>query len=268
MKINFKYFTAGLSVLLTIVTAAFLPAFLSRYYDGTESGIIIEEKDTAFEGFKYNLSVNEKLYVLSNALNNRILPQSDYFSAIRLPDNSYYSQTPSYSFQSVYNENDFNDETQTAALKALDSELQTLAEKGIIPTFDFNSDSDYDIGLFAAIDVLEPRKNVTVWQIGSSNVIISHGFIDCLMDAQTHKIYSIAFRHENSWEQYDVDEIARLWAEYLGANSPEPYEPGSPLAEDSTHHKKFSVTGIEGDKTVITLGYYDGINEFFIKVSH
>ena len=268
MKISIKYLVVGLFVCAIIIAAALAPSFISRFYDGAELGeIIIEEKDASFEGFKYNLSVDEKLYVLSNALNNRILPQSDYFSAIRLPDSLSYIQTQSYAFQSVYNESDFNNETQAAALKTLENELHLLTEKGIIPSFDFNSDDGYETGLFTAIDVLEPRKSVTVWQINSSSIIIHGGLVDCVMDAQTNKIYSITFRHENSWEQYDVAEIVRLWAEYLGISAPEPYEPGSPLAEDATYHQKFSTNGEEGDKTIITVEYYDGINEFFIKIS-
>lgn len=264
----FQYCIAVLFVCAIIVTVVLGPEVISRRLDRMALGnISLEEKDNAMGGYVYNLSADEKLYVLSNALNNRILPQSDYFASIRLPNNLSNSQTQSYAFQPVYKESEYNSSTKADALAALKNELSALSEKGVIPSFDFNPGGAYDAALFTAIDVLEPKKNVTVWQIGFNGVIIRDGLVDCMMDAQTNKLHSISIRNEKSWEQYDTDKIIRLWADYLGASTPEPYVSSSPLVEEATHYQKYAISGIDGDKTIITVGYYDGIRQFFIKIS-
>lgn len=264
----FQYLIALLFICAIIATVVLGPEVISRRLDSMALGnVIIEEKDDAMGGYFYNLSADEKLYVLSNALNNRILPQSDYFSSIRLPNSLSNSQTQSYAFQPVYKDSEYNSATKAAALNALKNELSALSEKGVLPAIDFNPGGAYEAGLFTAIDVLEPKKNVTVWQISFNDVLIRDGLVDCIMEAQTNKVHSISIRNERSWEQYDTDKIIRLWAEYLGAGTPEPYVSSSPLVEEATHYKKYAISGMDGDKTIITAGYYDGIRQFFIKIS-
>lgn len=265
---KFQYITAALFVCIIIAATVLGPAAASRHLNSAVLGkVILEEKDDAMGGYIYHLNANEKLYVLSNALNNRILPQSDYFASIR-PSNSLSNiQTQSYAFQPVYRESEYNSDTRAAALNALKDELSVLSEKSILPELAFDPGDAYEIGLFTAIDVLEPKKNVSVWQITFHDILIRDGLVDCVMDANTHKIYSISLRSPNSWEQYNPDEIVQLWAEYLGASAPEPYVPSSPLTEDATHYQKYAISGMDGDKTIVTIGYYDGIREFFIKIS-
>lgn len=259
---------AALLVCGIIAATVLAPAAVSHRMDNAVLGhVILEEKDRAMGGYVYHLSANEKLYVLSNALGNRILPQSDYFASIRPPNSLSNVQTQSYAFQPVYRESEYNNATKAAALDALGSELAALSEREILPPLAFQSDGAYEVGLFTAIDVLEPKKSVTVWQISANDTVIRGGLVDCVMDAQTHKVYSISLRDVKSWEEYDTDEIVALWAEYLGASAPEPYVPGSPLAEDATYYQKYAISGMEGDKTIVTAGYYDGIGEFFIKIS-
>ena len=270
MKRNhwFAYTLAAL-IVGAIIAMIFLIPEITRHYDSVILGsIILEEKAAEVEGYKYNLSMDEKLYLLSNALNNRILPQSDYFAAIRLQDSIFNTQTQSYAFQPVYKDSEYNSNTRLSALNALKAELALLAEQGILPKIDFDPQADlYEAALFSAIDILEPKKNLTVWQISFSGAIISEGLVECIMDAQNHKLYSVFLRAAETWDHYDADEVIGLWAEYLGISAPEPYIPSSPLIEDATYYQKYAVNATEDDKTIVTVGYYEGIQEFFIKIN-
>ena len=263
------YTTSGILVCVIIVVTILIPELISRFYDNSIlENIILEEKNDDFGGYKYNLSADEKLYVLANALNNRVLPQSDYFAAIRWQERISNTQTQSYAFQPVFRDSENNRETQEAALNALKEELDMLTEKGIFPALDYSPDASlYEAALFSAIDILEPKRNVTVWQINYSGGIIRKGLVDCVMDAQTNKLYSFSIRDIKTWEQYQPDEAIKLWADYLGISAPEPYMPVSLLAEDATYYQKYSVSGMEGDITIVTIGYYEGVQEFFIKIT-
>jgi len=264
----FAYTIAALIICVIIAIIVLIPE-ITKHYDSVILGsIILEEKDVEVEGYKYNMSRDEKLYLLSNALNNRILPQSDYFATIRLQDSIYNTQTQSYTFQPIYKDSEYNSNTRLSALNALEAELALLSEKGILPEVDFDPNSDlYEAALFSAIDILEPKKNLTVWQINFSGAIISEGLVECIMDAQNHKLYSVFLRAAETWDQYNADEAIRLWAEYLGISAPEPYMPSSPLIEDATYYQKYAINATEDDKTIVTVGYYEGIQEFFIKIT-
>ena len=163
---------------------------------------------------------------------------------------------------------EYNSETRGKAFTAIAAELKLLAEKGIIPQIDFYPNSvDYEVALFSAIDILEPSKNVTVWQLNSNGAITRNGLVDCIMDAQTQKIFSISIRSDRNWTQYDEGKIIQLWAEYLGTSTPESYEFTNQSVENATYYKQYALNGIDGEKTVITVGYYEGIREFFIKIT-
>jgi hypothetical protein len=270
MKRNhwFAYTIAVLAVCGIIAMIVLIPQ-ITRHYDSAMLGnIFLEEKGAGVEGYKYNLSMDEKLYLLSNALNNRILPQSDYFAAIRLQESIYNTQTQSYAFQPVNKDSEFNSSTRNSALNALKAELALLSEKGILPKIDFDPTAElYEATLFSAIDILEPKKNLTVWQIDFSGAIINEGLVECIIDAQNHKLYSVSLRAAERWDYYDADEVIRLWAKYLGISAPEPYMPSNTLAEDATYYQKYAINTVEGDKTIVTVGYYEGIQEFFIKIT-
>ena len=262
------YIIGGTIVALVIIVTILGPELVSRRYDNLLlKNITLEEKNAEVMGYKYVMSADEKLYVLANALNNRLLPQSDYFAAIRWQDSISNTQTQSYAFQPVFRDSEYNSVTQRNALNSLKTELDLLSENGVIPALDFNSDTDdYEATLFSAIDILEPKNYVSVWQIVGYGGTVRDGLMDCIMDAQTNKLYSFSIRTEKSWEQYDADKVIRLWAEYLGTSVPETYVQGSPLVEDATHYQKYAINGMEGDQTIVTVGYYEGVQEFFIKI--
>jgi hypothetical protein len=260
----------GLIVSGIIAVIFLLPEWVSEREDALILGhITIEEKaDAAVWGYEYRLNADEKLFILSNALNNRVLPQSDFYAATRWLDSISTTQTQSYVFQQVTNENEYNPQTCEDALKRLEAELTLLSERSILPKINFNPDlSNYEVNLFSAIDILEPQKNVLVWQITYNGVMIRDGLVDCIMDAGTNKIYSVAVRANKTWPQYDADEIVKLWAEYIGSSVPEPYESDSPLLEDATYYQKYNVADADGNKTVVTVGYYEGVRELFVKIA-
>ena len=263
------YAVAGLIVCGIIAVTVLIPGAIAHHYDNRMlSGITTEKKDPDIEGYKYYLSTDEKLYLLSNALNNRLLPQSDYFAATHWQDSISNMQTQSYAFQPVYKESEYNSQTRADALKALQTELRLLDKEGILPALDFDPAADtYETTLFSAIDILEPKENVNVWQISFSGPIIRDGLVDCIMDAETHKLYSVSIRAAKTWDQYDADKVVRLWAAYLGSSAPETYVPDSPLIEDATDYKKYAIKGAGGDQTIVTIGYYEGVHEFFIKIA-
>lgn len=270
MKRNpwFAYTITALIIGGIIAMIVLIPEITRRYDSAILGEIILEEKGAEVAGYKYNLSMDDKLYLLSNALNNRILPQSDYFAAIRLQNSISNNKTQSYAFQPVYKNSEYNSKTLIGALNAVGEELALLCEKGILPALEFSpADGLYEAALFSAIDILEPKKNLSVWQISFSGAIISEGLVDCVMDAQTNKIYSVSLRAAQTWDKYDADKVISLWAEYLGISAPEPYVPSNPVIEDATYHQKYAITAAEGDKTIVTAGYYEGVKEFFIKIT-
>ena len=129
---------------------------------------------------------------------------------------------------------------------------------------------------------------------------------DCYMDAETNKVISISFRSDKDWSYYNPDQIIFEWIQYVGLTVPESAgNPGSagnagnpgnagnlgnagsssapgivnatlgvtvhevavnPLLESATYLKKYSVVNAEGYEVIITIGFYDGIKEFFISV--
>ena len=53
----------------------------------------------------------------------------------------------------------------------------------------------------------------------------------------------------------------------MGLNSPAPYESDNPLLETTPYFKKYVFPGMGEDRTIVTVGFYEGINELFLKIS-
>lgn len=63
---------------IIVSVAVWGPEALARYRDrGILNQIRNLEAESGTEGYRYSLSSNEKLYILSRCLNNQIQPQSD-----------------------------------------------------------------------------------------------------------------------------------------------------------------------------------------------
>lgn len=261
------YILTGAVICGAVAAAVFAPEQISRSFDkGVIDAIVLEEKDS-IEGYQYALSPDERLYVLSNALKNRILPQSEYFAAARdigLSD----LRIQSYAFQTVYKESEYNERTRADAINAMEKEYAAYVGLGLFPALEFDlSAGSFDAALYMAIDVLEPKKNVSVWQIKDNRVLIREGLVECVMDAQTKKFYTLSLRSSLLWDEYAPDEAILAWAERLGLSSPTPYEESSALLEDAAYYNKYTVSGMDGEGTIVTLGFYTGINEFFIRIN-
>ena len=112
---------------------------------------------------------------------------------------------------------------------------------------------------------------LTVWRISLSDRIRGVGkenrLMDVYMDADDGKIYEVYARTEWQWEQIDPDAIAKAWCNYLGLSKPEPDTEANPLTEATPYFRKYWIPGVGEEKTVITVGYYEGIREVFIKLS-
>lgn len=52
-----------------------------------------------------------------------------------------------------------------------------------------------------------------------------------------------------------------------GPYGSEPYEAANPLMESTPYFKKYVYSGMGNEETIVTIGFYEGINELFLKIS-
>ena len=248
-----------------------------------------------------------KIFVLSKALVNRPVPQSDYAALLRLGGNPDGAADQRYALQPNYR-SPVTD--KNAALNALSKELAELAALNIIPAagWDLNPDM-YDISGFVASDAADAQAAYPVVayefnktaQLRHKKVLLA----DCYIDAETSKIIGLSVRAEKRWDEYNPGEIIGAWLGYLGIdaagnnadfasantnanantnagasanasastsasagiNSGIRQISGDPLLEGATYYSKYLFTDADGNEAVATIGFYEGINEFFIKLS-
>lgn len=267
--------TLNLALLLLAVLVAALsvwgPEALAEYKDrGVLNRIQVKEEETEGEGYRYSLSSNEKLYILSQCLNNQVLPESDQSAQTRETEVEY--QTGTYAFvinrQGPSGQEITDDEIYATANQGLNA----LMELGILPdTIKEVKTASYEATLYSAIDVLEPRNNVAVWKVSLSgsvqNANKENRLIDAYIDADDGKIYEFYVRTQLSWEEIDTDELIEKWSDYMGLEAPADYETENPLLETTPYFKKYVFDGMGGERTIVTVGFYEGINELFLKIS-
>ena len=150
--------------------------------------------------------------------------------------------------------------------------LEQLKECGILPVeIKEVSEASYDATLYSAIDVPEPRNNVAVWKLslvsGRQNANRENRLIDAYIDADDGKIYEFYVRTSLTWDDIDPDDLIRKWSDYMGLSAPKEYETDNPLLETTPCYKKYVFDGMGGERTIVTIGFYDGINELFLKIS-
>lgn len=236
------------------------PELLAKYRDKAMLGEIHTRIwGEEGEGYQYTLSPGEKLYILSSGL-----------SSVSVPESDQYART--YSF--VVNR--MNQAEAAPAKQQIfticNEGITTLKGLGILPEQVLDLDQeDYDAVLYSAIDVLETRNYVGVWKLSLSNSYENRNkenrLIDAYIDAEDGKLYEFYVRTSLVWEEIDPDGIVAAWAGYMGLSSPVPYEGGNPLMEATPYFKKYIFPGAENEVTVVTVGFYEGINELFLKVS-
>lgn len=269
---------AVVAVTVLILLAAVLgPEQMARYKDhGILNQITQEEIDGLNQGYRYTLSSNEKLYLLSECLSRQVLPESELSAVTRAEtDNSaqgYEGLMGTYAF--VTNRQGPSDKeiADEEIFSICNQELETLKELGVLSERVKDVDpSSYTAVLYSAIDVLEPQNNMAVWRVSLStsqqNADKANRLIDAYIDADSGKIYSFYARTDSLWLEMEPDQIMDAWGGYLGLTGREPYDSENPLMETTSDFVKYRFPGMEERSTIVTIGFYEGINEVFIKLT-
>lgn len=252
------------------------PEELAKYQDqGILNNANVQEVETNTEDYRYALSSNEKLYILSKCLNSQILPESEQSAMTREENLNLDYQELAGSYALVVNRKDSKGQEvqESQGISLCDQALGELQELGIFPSSVKRlGERDYTAVMYSAIDVSASRNNVLVWKIsmttGKQTANRSNRLLDAYVDADTGKMYEFYVRTNiTRWEDVDADAIIRTWAEYMGLEQPQEYEGTNPLSESTSYFKKYTFTGIEGGSTIVTVGFYEGINELFLKIS-
>lgn len=252
------------------------PEELAEYQDqGILNNVNVQEVETDTEDYRYALSSNEKLYILSKCLNSQVLPESEQSAMTREENMSLDYQELTGSYALVVNRKDSKGQAvqESQGISLCGQALGELQELGILPSsVKPLGEHDYSAVMYSAIDVSAPRNNVLVWKIsmttGKQTANRANRLLDAYVDADTGKMYEFYVRTDvTRWEDIDADAIIGTWAKYMGLEEPQEYEGTNPLSESTSYFKKYTFTGIEEGSTIVTVGFYEGINELFLKIS-
>lgn len=260
---------------LEIVWSIWGPEAMAEYQDkDLLDKIHVQTVEEAGEGYRYTLNANEKLYILSKCLNNQTLPESEQNALTRTEsaDVDYQELEGAYAFVVNHKGPSGMEITDDQIYETCNKGIEMLKEMGILPkTVKAVENTAYDAVLYSAIDVLEPRNNVAVWKVSLSNsqknANKENRLIDAYIDADSGKLYEFYVRTPLLWEEIDADAVVQKWSEYMGLSAPEPYESDNPLLETTPYFKKYVFPGMGDERTVVTVGFYEGINELFLKIS-
>ena len=264
-----------LFTVLVFAVSVWGPEKMSKYNDKKSLNHIeaepIEEEN---EGYRYTMNNNEKLYILAKCLNSQKLPESELstMTKVEAMENSYDELTGSYAFvvnRQGPSEKEIN---KQQIYDICNQQLEALKELGVIPESVKKVKANaYNAVLYSAIDILEPRNNLSVWNVSlftsQQNADKSNRLLDAYIDADTGKIYEFYVRTDLTWEEIDVDDIMDKWSSYVGLENMEVYEDTNPLMENTPYFKKYRFPGTAEQNTVVTVGFYEGINELFLKIS-
>lgn len=274
MEQNKKRTVFFLFVVIAVALSIWGPEALARYQDkGMLNDIHAEEVEASGEGYRYELNMNEKLYILSRCLSSQTLPETEQNAMTHLDDAGIYQNLEgSYAFVANYRSPSDKEITDEQIYETCNHALEILKEAAILPDEVREvASSSYDATLYSAIDVLEPRNNIAVWKLSLSesqeNADRENRLIDAYIGADDGKIYEFYARTSLLWEDINTDAVVGKWSEYMGLESPVPYESDNPLLETTPYFKKYVFSGMGDEKTIVTVGYYEGINEIFLKIS-
>ncbi|MBR4085111.1 MAG: hypothetical protein IKK33_12610 [Lachnospiraceae bacterium] len=275
MKRNLKASVVVICVILIVVLSIWGPEKISNYRDKhTMNRVSMEELDGLGEGYRYELTNNEKLYILSMCLQHQVLPETDQSKKNRISnDNMDYEElNGSYAF--VVNKKGPTDKEidEKNIFRVCNQEIGVLKSMGILPDdIKVIENGAYEAELYSAIDVLDPRNNMPVWKVSLStsheNADKSKRLLDAYVDAETGKIYEFYVRIEEEWEELEPEKIMKKWNEYLGLRGMEKDNRDNPLLETTPYFLKYTFPGMDNGKTIVTVGFYEGINELFLKIS-
>lgn len=251
------------------------PEQLSKYRDRyTLNKIQSEMVEGNGEGYRYSLNSNEKLYILSKCLTNQVLPESEASALTKVQtDMDYGNLTGNYAFVVNHQEPSDKEITEEQIYERCNEELAKMHTLAILPEEVRNvTSATHSAVLYSAIDVLEPRNNLSVWKIslrtGQQNANKEGCLLDVYIDADTGLVYEFYVRTAGStWADIDSDNMVAQWSEYLGLKGQQEYEDANPLMETTSDYKKYKFAGVDKGNTVVTVGFYEGINELFLKIS-
>lgn len=257
-----------------LVFATLGPELLARYRDRfTLNQIHVETVDELNEGYRYVLNSNEKLFLLSQCLSHQVLPESELSAATRVEASEvdYEEFIGSYAFVVNRQGPSGKEITEKEIFQVCNEEINALKELHVIPRSVKEVDeASYEAVLYSAIDVLEPRNNLSVWRVSLStsqqNANKANRMIDVYIDGDTGKIYSFYARTESTWEEMEPEKMVEQWSDYLGLTGLEQVEAVNPLLETASDFLKYRFPGMEEKMTTVTIGFYEGINELFLKV--
>ncbi|MDE7267376.1 MAG: hypothetical protein K2N89_07925 [Lachnospiraceae bacterium] len=260
---------------LVVCGAIWGPEQLSKYRDRyTLNKIQSEAVEGNGEGYRYSLNNNEKLYILSKCLTNQVLPESDASALTKVQtDMDYNNLTGNYAFVVNHQEPSDKEITEEQVYERCNEELAKMYTLGILPEEVRGvTAATHSATLYSAIDVLEPRNNLSVWKIslrtGQQNANKEGCLLDVYMDADTGLVYEFYVRTANStWADIDSDGMVEKWSAYLGLTGQENYDDTNPLLETTSDYKKYKFAGVDNGNTIVTVGFYEGINELFLKIS-
>ncbi len=275
MKNKVYYLAVPLLAALAMFISIWGPEALAEYKDqGILDTLHTENVENAGEGYLYQMNSNEKLYILSCCLSSKTFPESETSAMTHEADEEmdYQELEGSYAFVVNRRGPSGREITDEQIYATCNEGLKLLKEKGILPEQVREVDaSSYDVTLYSAIDVLEPRNNVAVWKMSLSNsqknADKTNRLMDAYIDADDGKIYEFYVRTPLLWEEIDADTVVADWAAYMGLGEPSPYESDNPLLETTPYFRKYVFAGMGNGQTVVTLGFYEGINELFLKIS-
>lgn len=252
------------------------PEQIARYHDKSLlNEITVEEAEGLSEGYRYQMNSNEKLYLLAECLRHQVLPESEQSAMARASASTgvdYEDFEGTYAFVMNRQGPSEKEITDTQVYEICNRELEALKELGVLPgSVKEVEPSAYSAMLYSAIDVLEPQNNMPVWRVSLStsqqNVEKANRVIDLYLDAQTGKVYSFYVRTQWTWEEMEPERMMEQWGDYLGLVQMEEYTSDNPLLETTDYYKKYRFPGMDEGMTVVTIGFYEGINEVFIRVT-
>lgn len=261
-----------IAAICVLLFAVWGPEKIAKYKDrSTLDHIISETVEDTGEGYRYTLSENQKLYILSKCLDGRSVPESELSSLTDMDSQGagYEEITGTYAF--VINRQGPSDMeiTSQEIFNRCNEQLAELKELGVIPESVKDVSSElYSAELYSAIDVLEPRNNMSVWKVSlltdTRNANKADRVIDAYIDADSGKIYEFYVRGNMEWNDIDPDEVVGNWSDYLGLYGMEAYDSVNPLLESTPDYAKYRLPAGDDASTVVTLGFYEGIiNSYF-----
>ncbi len=273
-----RIISIGIPVVAVILLlfALWGPEWIARYQDrGVLNHITVETVENEREGYRYSLNSNEKLYLLSKCLNSQALQESE-LSAMTRPNSAdvdYEELTGAYAFVVNRQGPSGQEITREQIFAICNRELADLQELGVLPqSVREVTKSSYSAELYSAIDVLEPRNNMVVWKVSLStnvqNADKANRLIDAYIDADTGRIYEFYVRTEGKWTDLQPDAVVEAWSGYLGLTGGESAEVTNPLSETTPYYEKYYFPGMNDARTMVTVGFYEGINELFLKIEN